>query len=540
MAGKYRRFVLWGLIALLLFSVLACGALDEEEPYDESDGQDEEYYDEDLADDEAEDVDEEYTEDDGESGDEAGTGALFAFEYVECDYEDLDADVECGYLTVPEDYDNPDGAMVEIAVTIIHSPGGATYPDPVIYLEGGPGGSATQSPEVWLEQFFLEDRDLILFDQRGTGASIPSLNCPELEADDDSDEVAAAAACYERVTDEGTDVSQYHSVQAAADLAALREALGYDEWNLFGISYGTRLALVTMREQPAGIRSVILDSVYPPQVNAYEEEAVNGVSAFEILFAGCAADRACHAAYPNFEEDFYALLSDLDDVPVEFTVEDPWTEEEVDVYLDGLGLVDQVYQTLYDTATIPWIPYAIDQIMQENYEEAWILLLGGEEADKSRRQDEEEDVTDSEGLFYAIECYEEIAFSDLDAAEAAVEAVDSPLGPYLIGDVQTTFEICETWLAGTPDPVEDKPVRSDIPTLVLAGEYDPVTPPAWAEAAAKYLPNSFYYEFPGVGHSVSDSGDCAQAMIQEFLNDPESAPDATCLADVGAPAFYTP
>lgn len=525
------------LIATLLFSMLGCGLLedvieevewflDEDGEYDDSEYDNGEYDDDDNGD---------WDDFDGESG---------VFEPDECYYEeDYGVDLECGYVAVPENYADPAGELIYLAVTIVRSPGGARYADPVVYLAGGPGGSATDDVESWLEQSFLDDRDLILFDQRGTGWSEPSLNCIELEYGDD-DEVEAALACYERLLDEGIDLAQYNSAASAADLDLLRQALGYTEWNLLGVSYGTRLALTAMRDHPQGIRSVILDSVYPPEVDAYEEEPINGVRAFEMVFAGCVADTACQRAFPNLDQMLYDLLDDLQANPVEFTYVDPWLDEEEDIYLDGVELAGAIFQSLYDTATIPWIPYAIDQLAQGNYEEAWILLLGGEEGpDYGRRmwlrQDDDEDLTDSEGHFYSVECYEEIPFNSTSEAAALADAHPSPLIPYLMPDTNSVFNICEVWDVGRAPDIETRPVQSDIPALVLAGDYDPITPPAWAQSAARYLSRSFYFEFPGVGHGVLDT-DCGQTLIADFLNNPRVKPSPACLNRLGPPKFQIP
>jgi pimeloyl-ACP methyl ester carboxylesterase len=513
----YLRLV---LAMALLFSILGCGLLG--------------------------DALEEWRDDDGWDGESGEPGV---FEPAPCDYEeDYDVDLECGYLAVPEDHADPDSALIYLAVTIIRSPGGTRYPDPVLYLEGGPGGSATADVEGWLEQPFLQERDLILVDQRGTGWSEPSLNCHELETGDDED-LNAASACYKRLVGEGIDLAQYNSAASAADLALLRKALGYTEWNLFGISYGTRLALTALRDHPEGIRSVILDSVYPPEVNAYEEEPINGVAAFKRVFAGCAADQACARAFPDLERVFTALLAELDSEPAAFTVIDPWTDEEEDVLLDGVELADAIFQALYDTATIPWIPYAIDQLAQGNYEEGWILLLGGEDeggwlrsrgaGSYPRRLRQDEDLTDSEGFFYSVECYEEVPFNSAEAAAALVAAHPSPLVTYLVPGANAMFEICEIWDVGQPPAIETEPVRSAVPALVLAGAYDPVTPPAWAQSAARLLRNSFYFEFPEAGHGVADT-ECGALLMRDFLNNPSVKPAPRCLGSLHPPRFETP
>ena len=172
-------------------------------------------------------------------------------------------DMECGYLTVPENRSDPNSATIDLAVAIVRVDNPAS--DPIIYLAGGPGSSAidefVSAPESWDINQFLYGSDLILLDQRGTGYSYPTLNCWEMEqaAENSISDYDAAVACHDRLVSDGIDLTAYNSAESAADVEDLRIALGYDTWNLFGISYGTRLALEVMRDYPDGIRSVIID-----------------------------------------------------------------------------------------------------------------------------------------------------------------------------------------------------------------------------------------------------------------------------------------
>ena len=522
---KKRSLVYWLLVVLLLATTLSCSLFADNE--DESDVP----------------VGVEWLAEESEDADEAEhvEGEIGVFEEMECEYEGLDdIDLECGFLTVPQDHGDPNSDTIWLAVTIMRSPGGAARPDPVVYLEGGPGGSATFDIEGWLEQAFLEERDLILFDQRGTGFSEPSLNCYELEGESGQKDVKAARECRDRLEASGIDLTLYNSQQSAADLDMLRRALGYESWNVLGISYGTRLALTAMRDYPEGIRSVILDSVYPPEVNAYEEEAINGARAIEALLSGCAVHTPCNVAYPDLLGRFYRLLRALDEDPVEFTAYDPEYDEDLDVLLDGSELVNRLFQALYDVETIPVLPYVIHLIDEGDYENAYAWLLGDESAYARARRQQEEDLSDSEGVFYSVECHEEIIFNDLDAAQMAVTTFDSTIADYLHEDVEAMFEICSVWGAGAAQARETQPVRSDIPTLLLAGDYDPITPPAWAESAARYLSNGYLFIFPSVGHSVVDSGKCAQSLVVAFLDAPHRTPDGRCVTQMHGPDFYVP
>ena len=220
--------------------------------------------------------------------------------------------IDCGYLIVPEDRGDPSSPTIQLAYAVLYAPADVVKPDPVVYLAGGPGGNAVGELDGWLDIPYLQDRDLILLDQRGTGYSLPSLNCPEMEQNEEN----ATQVCHDRLISEGVNLQAYNSAENAADVADLRIALGYDEWNLYGISYGTRLALTVMRDHPEGVRSVVIDSVYPPEISSWEQYGQNTADEFNKLFQGCAADVQCSADYPNLEQAFYTTAEQLNAEPV--------------------------------------------------------------------------------------------------------------------------------------------------------------------------------------------------------------------------------
>ncbi|MBJ7454186.1 MAG: alpha/beta fold hydrolase, partial [Blastococcus sp.] len=237
-------------------------------------------------------------------------------DFDDCDFEvPAGVDMQCGTLEVPADREDPDGGEVELAFGVVRSDAPDLADDPVVYLSGGPGQSTLELVPQGFAQLYeplTANRDLVLLDQRGTGLSEPSLACDEytdvaLESlgSDLSDEELEAEAldaleeCHERLADDGVDFADYNSAASAADLEDLRVALDYDEWNLYGISYGTRLAQQAMRDHPDGIRSVVLDSAYPADADLYAEMPGNAERAMEALFTTCADDPACAAAYPD-------------------------------------------------------------------------------------------------------------------------------------------------------------------------------------------------------------------------------------------------
>ena len=191
----------------------------------------------------------------------------------------------CGYLTVPENWDDPAGRKIRLHVTKFPAESAFPEHDPVVYLSGGPGQGAIKSllslPDLGGFAAFLEHRDLVVIDQRGTGYSEPDLRCPEVDELDtvlsaerspvlSAEERNALTACRTRIELLHVDVGNYNSAQSAADIEAMRQALGYEELNLLGISYGTRLAQTIVRDYPGGVRSVVFDSTYPIEIDLYE------------------------------------------------------------------------------------------------------------------------------------------------------------------------------------------------------------------------------------------------------------------------------
>ncbi|MEO8607155.1 MAG: alpha/beta fold hydrolase [Chloroflexota bacterium] len=442
--------------------------------------------------------------------------------------------VECGYLTVPEDRTVADSPTIQVAYAVLHPSTNEVKPDPVIYLAGGPGGNAVGDLEGWVNTPYLQDRDLILIDQRGTGYSQPSLNCPESEANEDD----ATQTCHDRLVSEGVNLQAYNSFENAADVADLRVALGYDEWNLFGISYGTRLALTVMRDHPEGVRSVIIDSVYPPEINSWEEYGQNTADEFNKLFQLCADDADCSAAYPDLEKTFETTVEQLNAEPAHYSGTDSTSGDSVDKDMSGDEYIDRIFQVLYSSESIPYIPQMMTEVANGNYA-ALDDLESGATLGKGR-QAADEDVSDSEGMNLSVDCQEEVAFNDEDKSLANVPAEPAVLHDNSVNAIQGTFSDCQTWGLQTADAIENQPVVSDIPTLVTAGELDPITPAKWAESAASHLSNSFYFLFPGGGHGVIDLNECTQGIMQAFLDDPTQKPDSSCVADIGEPQWVLP
>lgn len=428
------------------------------------------------------------------------------FEPGECPIEDPGPEgrpLECGRVRVPERRNGEPSRLVEIQTLVARTPAGLPLrPDPLVFLMGGPGGYAIDTILPFLPSAAfgvnLTGRDFVAFDQRGTGYSTPLLAC-ELEIEPGNEDAfpPAMAACAHGFESEGIDPAAYHTRENARDADDVRRALGYETWNLYGVSYGTQLALDIMRLFPDRVRTATLDSPRPPQERFFEVYPRHAQEALDRLLDACAADAGCAARHPDLAERFERALR-------ERAVKQP---------ADAAGpaqIAEAIRRILYDTTSLPELPGALDAFA--NGDDATLLALFGGSDDFSRG--------DSEGMHQTIACRE---WAPVVSRKAMVKAhldVGTPFALGILPRQQALYKTCRGWPSEPPDPSELEPVASDIPTLILVGEFDPVTPRANAELAARSLSNVQIIEFPGVGHAVVPSGTCPFVTTLGFLSDP--------------------
>jgi pimeloyl-ACP methyl ester carboxylesterase len=278
-----------------------------------------------------------------------------------------------------------------------------------------------------------------------------------------------------------------------------------------------------MRDFPQGVRSVILDSVYPLQVDLYAETAGNAERALNLLFERCASNTKCNAAYPDLKTTFYETAAQLDGTPITLTLTRPKTGTSYEVVMNGDRLINSVFQLLYDTDTLPRLPGLIDELHRTGTAYTLRDTLSAIAFFNDYF---------SEGMYESVECGEEAHFTSAEKIAAASASVSSRLRDAIQG-IYPDLAICALWGARPAAAIENQPVVSHIPTLVLAGDNDPITPPAWSQLAAQHLSQSHYLEFPWVGHGVLGAGvgaSCSQGIAKAFLADPHSKPNSTCLS----------
>ena len=436
---------------------------------------------------------------------------------------------QCGELLVYEDRAAAAGRQIALNIAVVPATGSSNVveDDPIFLLAGGPGQAAVETFPLALSAFadVNRNRDIVLVDQRGTGES-NGLNCAVLEDETlpadlpDEEQIALLDQCRVDLA-ERADLSLYTTDDFVADLDDVRAALDYDTINLYGASYGTRAALTYMRRFPERVRSVVLDSVAGPELVLFLQMPQDGQRALDLLFDRCAADAACNEAFPNFRAEYEAVLARLA-TPQPVTVADPLSNEPLTFQLDRDFLSQLVFNSLYSAEFQGLLPLLVHHA-HETGDYAPLIVQGLAISSSAGLYP---------GLLYAVTCSEDAPLIDPAAAES-IRAGTS------FGDFATRFQtICANWPRADIAADFRDPLQSDIPTLLLSGGADPVTPPEYAAQVAAGLSNSRHIVVPGFGHGVVGLG-CMPSLVAEFVRatDP-AALDATCLDVLQPPPFF--
>ena len=481
------------------------------------------------------------------SGSDGGPTLAASYQTVPCPqpniagFPELDfpSGVQCGYLTVPENRAKPDGRRIRIFVMRAPAVSATPRRDPVVYLSGGPGGAGSFEVAFMVQHGLNADREVIFVDQRGTHRADPLLACPGWEqfifdavslpfAADSTTAADAAAikACRDQLAATGVDLAAYNSTENAADIAELRVALGIDSWNVYGVSYGSRLALTVLRDHPQGIRSVVLDSVSPPTVNIVETWWSAPASSFKAIFAACAAQAACAKAYPNLESDFTATVNRLDKTPAVTQVKDE-SGASVTVNVDGFAFAYTMIMASErgDASGVPKMIADMARGDSGAVAAAYLALRGPPE------------FIGLGGIGLALDVFcAENANLTTEAATLAKAKAALPGFPDRVLKVQPKqgrlFTECPVWNVGKADPSVSARIVSDVPVLILEGTFDAATAPEWVDLITPDLKNAQVVPFPFTGHSVLGKSTCAPSIMAAFLDNPTKPVDPTCAAKI--------
>ena len=462
------------------------------------------------------------------------TAAAPTLEPAPCAFDGVPADwaeqhrIDCGWLRVPESRESEGGRTLRLFVAIARARPGVAPAAPMLYIHGGPGIAtvdyffpAFPTSKNWPP--FLASRDIVYFDQRGTGRSGPPL-CPPLgKSLESADKLTLSpraalerkrslyAACRATLQADSFDGRAYNSTATVEDAEDLRRALGVEQWNVYGVSYGTLVGLEYVRRHPDRLRSVILDSVFPPNSPNGAEQISSTAKAYEALQRACDRDVDCARRHPSILTTLATVTRRLDAHP----------QAADRAPIDGSVFASALWTMLVGTKTARWVPLAIER------------AAAGDEAAIRRIVE----TFGGDGTFgdyspaqaMTVNCFE-VTTGNTASAHAEMlrrypqlaNAADLP---------EETDALCAAWQAQRAPLAFFAPVESTVPVLLFGGEFDPATPYDDAVLASRYLPNSTLVFVPGASHAAFTADDCTRAIAYAFVANPARQPALDCLAN---------
>lgn len=451
-----------------------------------------------------------------------------------CHIANYRQEVQCGTFTVFEDRSTGAGRTLDIELVVLPAVDDSKEPDPIVYFAGGPGQSAIDTAPMIRNIFkdVVSKRDIVLIDQRGMGRSAP-LTCDGL----DGEMEGADRMGLEEVLGLGRDLMQrcaedlsrdhdltlYTQDLANADIHDALRALGYDKVNLFGISWGTRSALLYAHRYPEHVRTVILDGNLPLDNRAPLHAAEDGDAALLAMIDDCAADEACGAAFPELKEDFRRALERIGD-GIEIDLPDPLTGEPGSFLLTRERFGDGLRTALYNSEFARLLPLMIHKTaMGDDRPFVGLTRLGATMSSSM-----------TIGATLGIFCAEEFGRMSPEEIEAALRE-EREIGLQMFRNLQNA---CSVWPTAEVPSIYSESVRSEAPTLVLSGAVDPITPPRWGDRMAEVLPDSLHLTAPFTGHNVAPFG-CAPDLLKQFIEQGNlEGLDGSCLDELHRPSFF--
>lgn len=439
------------------------------------------------------------------------------FEAGKCPADLQAKDIACGIVHVPENYDVPDGRRIPLSIIVLRATGAQQKKVAGFDLEGGPGYGATKGAAFYVTDgaSFRRSRDIVLADQRGTGNS-GALRCPSIEAYDrqrpvqplyPANLVKDCAASLSREHD----LTQYTTAASARDIDQIRKALGYEQFSMFALSYGTTLALRYIADYGANVESAVLLGPVPANGTPPRHHATVATQALDLLISDCASDAACHQAFPNPRADLAAATTQLDARGA----------------FVRATFMEQLRTLMYTPAGARQVPFLLSRAANGDFAAFEQTTKPGDGS-----------AGFADGLYLSITCSE--TFARIDVAEAIKQSAPTPFGAYRL---ERQREACAHWPAAPADAkLFDAPV-SDVPVLFVAGAFDPVASPEWASAAAKQFSKGRVVTLSTGAHvldGLSDVGTCFDAQLLAFTDAARvDAFDAACTLQMKPPAYRT-
>lgn len=430
--------------------------------------------------------------------------------------------IDCFLATVPVDPEARDEMTTEISLAVIPGDDPDGFPMPVAVLQGGPGGASTDLTLIMPPQPFTQ----VFIDQRGTGFGTLDFNCTEmhevfveaLEATSEGSlrlQSDAYRRCASRLMLQ-PEFAHTNTVSHAADAAEVMEALGYQRWAVYGVSYGTRIGLEMLRQSPAGLAAAVLDGVYPPDIDADAELARSADRVIAELEAACDDDDYCGQIQPDLADVMNQLMSDLDDDPVivEIAASDTSVGEDLTVIVDGQALATITFHMLYADLTAALVPSLLYgfEIAEESLMNL-AVIIGIEYIRASV-------IESAAGTYFAVTCADRLPFvsGSPEGMSAFAAAIVN----------EGTVKNCEHWDVPASPPAIAEPVESDLPVLLISGRFDPITPPELAARVAEGLSSAVQIVRDGRSHGLWTRDSCVDQIVEDFVADPSAALDVAC------------
>ncbi len=437
-------------------------------------------------------------------------------------------DVSTGQMTVFENRQAGSGRQLQLDVVVLHANGADPNPDPMFVLLGGPGLAAAGHYQSYQQSWMREDRDLVFVSQRGTGGSnrldfpTPHKKAGPQQYLDPFFDPGAAPYAIEQLS-RRADLRMYSTPLAMDDLNDVRRALGYDKINLIGGSYGTRAALIYLRRHGETVRTAILNGVAPIEFTNPLYHARSAQAALEKIFQRVEADEIYQEAFPDLRQKFEQVLQRFDEGPIDvtYTADDG---QRISVQLSREAFATALRFQMYYMNTSRMVPAQIHHAHRGNFQP---FVESAIERNRALSN------AVAMGMLLCVTAAEDVARIDSKSIEALTR--DTFLGDTR---VRRQMAVCRHWPKSELPPNFGEPVRSDVPTLILSGTIDPVTPPEWGDIVAKNFPNSLHIVAPAA-HGVG--GACIDHIQRAFLNRGTVAGlDTSCVDKLKLPPLYLP
>jgi pimeloyl-ACP methyl ester carboxylesterase len=447
-----------------------------------------------------------------------------------CRLAGIDEELLCGKLTVFENRNTRTGRTLDLNVVVLPALDRKTKAEPLFDLAGGPGSASTEAGTFYAGpgKEYRHRHDVVCVDQRGTGQSnrlsIPQEKTPQhyLSEMYPVDYVREMRHALEQ----RADLTKYTTSIAMDDLDDVRAWLGYDRINLFGWSYGTRAALVYMRQHPEHVRSAILLCVAPIDLKMPLHHAEAGERAMDLLLGECEHDAACHAAFPHIRDDWKKALAQLQKEPARVEYSPPKTAAPTTLEIRRDVFAEKIRTWMYGRDQAARIPLIIHHAAEGDFAPFLQEAIGPSIPDFV-----------ADGMYLSVTCAEDVPF--IDQEEAARLNAGNPFGNYRV--FQQT-RACGMWPRAEVPADFLEPVHSNAPVLIFSGNMDPITPPKYGEEVATYLPNSRHIIIAEAGHGpqgLSDPG-CIDRIAIEFVDKGDAQNlDVSCVERMARPPFAT-